>query len=43
VWVAVATPRRVVARIQRLQGSRDRIQRRGAAQALVLAWQALTG
>ncbi|HYE04733.1 MAG TPA: CinA family nicotinamide mononucleotide deamidase-related protein [Planctomycetota bacterium] len=41
VWVAAATSAGTSARRHQLQGMRDRIQRRAAAMALALAWQAL--
>lgn len=42
IWVAAAYQNRVVATELKLRGSRERIQRRAAAQALVLGWQVLT-
>lgn len=41
VWIAAAMEDRVVATELRLRGTRERIQRRAAAQALVLGWQIL--
>ncbi len=41
VWIAAADAGRVVARRILVQGTRERIQRRAAANALLLAWQLL--
>lgn len=41
VWLAAAGGGRTSARLVRLKGTRDRIQRRAAAEALLLAWQHL--
>jgi nicotinamide-nucleotide amidase len=38
IWLAVSTAKRTVTRLSSLKGSRERIQARGAAQALLLAW-----
>lgn len=39
IWAAVSTKQGTVTRLNRLKGTRERIQARGAAQALLLAWE----
>ncbi len=43
VWIAAADAKQVIARRILVQGTRERIQRRAAANALLLAWQLLHG
>nr|MBA3687040.1 CinA family protein [Planctomycetota bacterium] len=41
VWLAVSVRGRVSQRHVQLRGTRERVQRRAAAQALLLVWDAL--
>lgn len=41
VWIAAATARGTTSHLVRFRGTRERIQRRSAAEALLAAWQAL--
>lgn len=43
VWIAAATRGRTTARLVRVGGSRERVQKRAAAEALFQAWSHLTG
>lgn len=43
VWLAAASAKGVVSRRVHIPGSRERVQRRAAAQALLLGWQWWTG
>jgi len=43
VWLAAAYRGQVVSRLTSLKGTRERIQRRAAAQALVLGWELISG
>jgi PncC family amidohydrolase len=43
VWTAAATARGTIARRVRIKGTRERVQRRAAAEALYTAWVALNG
>ncbi len=43
VWLAASGPRGTIATCMQVKGTRDRVQRRAAAHALVLAWAAWTG
>jgi nicotinamide-nucleotide amidase len=41
IWLAVSSAKGTLTRLSRLKGSRERIQARGAAQALLLAWDTI--
>jgi len=43
VWLAASGPRGTLTKCMLVKGTRDRVQCRAAAQALVLAWEAWTG
>jgi PncC family amidohydrolase len=41
VWVAAASATTTTARLVRIKGTRERVQKRAAAEALLQAWQLL--